>query len=82
MVGDVVQVYKDGSLLSYSQMSNKQKAAVYLALLTSSWQDQTGRWVIIDEIAGETKAELTQMLSATNVHYVVEYTVINKEKKQ
>lgn len=82
MVGDVVQVYKDGSLLSYSQMSNKQKAAVYLALLTSSWQDQTGRWVIIDEIAGVTKAELAQMLSATNVHYVVAYTVINKEKKQ
>lgn len=82
MVGDVVQVYKDGSLLSYSQMSNKQKAAVYLALLTASWQGQKGRLLVVDDIVGVTKSDLTQMLSATDVHYVVAYTVINKEKKQ
>jgi len=80
LVGDVVQVYKDGSLLSYSQMPAKVKTAVYLCLLASSWQGQNGRWVVIDEIVGVTKAELTQMLAATNLSYVVAYTVINKEK--
>ena len=82
LVGDIVQVYGNGKLLSYSQMSATVKMAVYLSLLASSWQGQRGRWLILDEISGVTKAQLTQMLSGTDVQYVVAYTVINKEKQQ
>ena len=75
-----VQVYKDGVMQSYMQMSAKVKTAVYLSLLLSSWQDEKGRWLLLD-IKGATKDELTQLLATTNTQYVVAYTVINKEKQ-
>ena len=80
LVGQVVQVFKDGTLLSYSQMSAKVKTAVYLSLLLSSWQNQQGRWIVLDTLDA-TKDQLTQLLANTNVQYVVAYTVINKEKQ-